>query len=247
MKPNLEISDDPYLRERLEPSPGDWLYLHLSDLRIALEEHRNKTPVRVLDFGCGGSPYRRLFPGEPYHRADFTGFTGLDFTFGEDSKLAAPSASYDLILSTQVLEHVRDPGGYLQECRRLLAPGGRLLLTTHGTFWDHGCPYDFQRWTADGLRELIGRHGFKVTTVNKLTTGPRAALFVLRQHRDELLTSEKSWGGICLRLIRQPLRMKFSTWDRFLDRQFASRRVVPAVPGSDPFYIALLVVAERTD
>src|SRR5690606_19278094 len=97
---------------------------------------------------------------EKYERADLGDAPDLDHRFGVDSKLPVPSQTYDLVLSTQVLEHVQDPSAYLNEALRVLQPGGRLVLTTHGVFPDHACPHDYQRWTADGLRLLVERSGF---------------------------------------------------------------------------------------
>ena len=98
------------LRQRIAPQPGDPYYLHLSDLLIAI---RALVPVgasRVLDYGCGLSPYRRLFGTCVYHRADLTnGSSNLDFQYGPDLRLPPEAVEYDCVLSTQVLEHVTDP------------------------------------------------------------------------------------------------------------------------------------------
>lgn len=56
------------------------------------------------------------------HRGQFT----LMEAFGED--IPVPDRSFDLIVSLQVLEHVRDPDKVLQEVWRLLKPGGRFYL-----------------------------------------------------------------------------------------------------------------------
>ena len=79
----------------------------------------------------------------------------MDFEYAADGRLPAEAADYDCILSTQVLEHVEDPAAYLQECYRVLSPGGHLLLTTHGIFEDHAVPRDYWRWTAVGLQRMI--------------------------------------------------------------------------------------------
>lgn len=248
MLAKTDIAVDGYLRERLDPRPGDSLYLHLSDLRLALERCRPAGPLRVLDYGCGGSPYESLFPGAPYHRADFAGMPRLDFTLAEDSAVAAPSGAYDLVLSTQVLEHVAQPATYLGECHRLLAPGGRLVLSTHGIFQDHGCPYDYQRWTSDGLKLALTRAGFEVLTLRKLTCGARALFFLARTHQAELVTRDRtlpSWG---LRLVQRWLHNRPALVDRFCDRAFpADRRVceVPAGHSGPPVYIALLAEARK--
>ena len=65
------MSSDEYLRERLHPEYGDLTYLHLADLRLALEAIRTDRVIHLLDYGCGGSPYRSLFPNAIYKRADY--------------------------------------------------------------------------------------------------------------------------------------------------------------------------------
>lgn len=248
MLAKTHISADPYLRERLDPRPGDPHYLHLSDLLLALRRVRPEQAGRVLDFGCGGSPYRELFSGEIYHRADFPGFADLDFEFGEDSAIATPDAGYDLVLSTQVLEHVREPARYLAECARLLRPGGRLILSTHGLFEEHGCPYDFQRWTADGLRLAIERSGLQVRRTFKLTSGARALFFFARHLHPVLITGDHSWLGWGLRLVKRILHRRPQAVDRFCDRAFpADARVheVTATSAGSSVYIALVIEAVK--
>jgi len=145
------LADKAYLRERLEPRPGDPIYLCLSDLLIAIRALVPPHTSKVLDYGCGGSPYRLLFGECIYHRADLAGGRNLDFEYSTDGRLPPEAGDYDFVLSTQVLEHVEDPTTYLQECCRVLRPGGHLLLTTHGMFEDHAVPHDYWRWTAGGL------------------------------------------------------------------------------------------------
>ena len=52
---------------------------------------------------------------------------------GELEQLDLPEASFDVVSSMEVVEHVPDVNALLRECRRLLRPGGALYLTTpHG-------------------------------------------------------------------------------------------------------------------
>jgi len=249
MLAKTNIGGNEYLRMRLAPKPGDPLYLHLSDLLLGLKlVTGTEQSTRILDYGCGGSPYRDLFPNRCYHRADFKGFPDLDYEFVEDSLISAPDAAYDLILSTQVLEHVRKPALYLGECHRLLSPGGRLLLSTHGSFEDHGCPYDYQRWTADGLQLAIEDAGLRVVSVRKLTCGPRALLFSARMLQHVLISSDRTPAGWLLRIFQNILRRYPSAVDAFCDRAFPhSDRVQQVKPGliGSTVYVALLIEAER--
>jgi SAM-dependent methyltransferase len=68
----------------------------------------------------------------------------------------------EIVLSTQVLEHVLDPRVYLAGSLRLLRPGGRVIVSTHGYWWYHPDPTDFWRRTGEGLRCQVEEAGFRV-------------------------------------------------------------------------------------
>src|SRR5258708_38872069 len=98
------LASPDYVRQRLEPRPGDLSYLHLSDLLLAVNVLIPKRVARVLDFGCGGAPPRPLFGVCTHHRADFGGGAeDLDFLYGLYWLLPWPSACYNCVLSAQLL------------------------------------------------------------------------------------------------------------------------------------------------
>jgi SAM-dependent methyltransferase len=133
--------------------------------RIALlvRDHDLAAAGRVLDYGCADMPYRPLFkPGADYVCADLPGNPAATVEIAADGTVPIEDASFDLVLSTQVLEHVGDPALYLHECFRLLRPGGRLLLSTHGIMTYHPDPVDLWRWTCAGLDRAVRDAGFEV-------------------------------------------------------------------------------------
>jgi SAM-dependent methyltransferase len=73
--------------------------------------------------------------------------------------------SFDAVVSTVVLEHVLDPAAALVELHRVLAPGGRLWLTTPFVWELHEEPHDYFRYTAHALRELVAGAGFAEVAV----------------------------------------------------------------------------------
>ena len=66
--------------------------------------------------------------------------------------------SFDVVLCTQVLEHSDDPAQAVRELRRVTAPGGRVLASTHGVQVYHPSPADYWRWTHEGLRRLFAEN-----------------------------------------------------------------------------------------
>jgi SAM-dependent methyltransferase len=118
---------------------------------------------RVLDYGCAELPYRDFFPHETsYVAADLPGNPRATLDLNADGTVPAPDDEFDAVVSTQVLEHVADPALYLREAHRVLKPGGRLLLSTHGTFIYHPDPEDYWRWTGAGLRKAVTDAGLRV-------------------------------------------------------------------------------------
>jgi len=186
-----------------------------------------------------------LFPQAEYRRADFLETGKLDYQLAGDARVPEKDAQFDLVLSTQVLEHVPEPQVYLSECFRLLKPGGSLFLTTHGVFEDHGCPYDFQRWTADGLDRDLLKAGFQNRRIRKLTTGPRAVLFLMGTSLDGFYGRRRTAASLlftCYRRLFNRFRPRIHT---LADAQFSHCGVVPATEPGHRLYIGLAAHAER--
>jgi SAM-dependent methyltransferase len=111
---------------------------------------------RLLDVGCGVKPYY------PFFRDAASEYVGVDVVensaadlHGSIEQLPVPDASFDVVLCTQVLEHTLDPAQGVRELRRVLAPGGRVLASTHGVEVYHPSPEDYWRWTHTGLERLF--------------------------------------------------------------------------------------------
>ena len=101
---------------------------------------------RILDAGCGGggmplslaeeaSLVVGIDPAERFQQAGVRlgqerGLTNLHFALADGMYLPFPDGSFDLVLSHAVIEHVADAPLYLREAARVLAPGGRMFLST---------------------------------------------------------------------------------------------------------------------
>lgn len=162
---------------RLRPRWRDADFIHLVDLRAALESMVPQLAGSVFDYGCGAMPYQELFarPDLRYAGGDFPANRLASIALRENGSVPAEDASFDAVFSCQVLEHVPDPRQYLRESRRLLRAGGKLLLTTHGVWEYHPVPTDRHRWTHEGLDALLGEEGFEVVVGAAVTGGLRAS------------------------------------------------------------------------
>lgn len=176
MTPN----SDPGRRLRPRVWDTDWLVLReLSRSLGSLIGTKVRPGDVVLDFGCGSMPYRSLVEnaGASYLGADF-GADGA-VRIGPDGRLPLPDGSVDVVISVQVLEHVRDLDTYFAEIARVLKRDGVLILSTHGTWLYHPHPEDHRRWTRTGLTHDIETRGFAVEAITSIV-GPLATTTLIR-------------------------------------------------------------------
>jgi 2-polyprenyl-6-hydroxyphenyl methylase/3-demethylubiquinone-9 3-methyltransferase len=148
----------------------------------------------VLDMGCGNGSFLSLFSDKGWrlHGTDFspTGIEmakqyhpGINFFIADAQSSAQEirkqSGPVDVIISTEVIEHLYNPRGFLQTAFELLRPEGRLVITTpyHGylknvmlattgkldshftALWDHG---HIKFWSRNTLTSVLEEAGFQV-------------------------------------------------------------------------------------
>lgn len=126
--------------------------------------------ARLLDLGCGEKPFQYLYgdcvkesvgidlPSSPHNRSDVD-------VFASGMALPFENESFDVVLCSEVMEHVPEPGLLLGEIFRVLSPGGKLILTTPFMVAEHETPIDYFRYTRYGLRFLLSKSGFTVDTL----------------------------------------------------------------------------------
>jgi SAM-dependent methyltransferase len=171
--------------ERLQPTRASVQYA----VRKPLLEWLRARHVRgsVLDVGCGDRPYDALFTGaDKLIGFDVPSNPRAD-VHGTIDAIPVDDASFDAALCLQVLEHVPDPAAAIRELRRVVRPGGRVLLTTHGVYPFHPNPDDLWRWTHQGLERLFRTNAEWTSVTVSPGAGTAATTAMLVNHGLDLL------------------------------------------------------------
>ena len=154
---------------------SDWIDLQWSLLTEQLRGVAPRAEGRLLDVGCGTSHTEHLF--RPFvseyigveHEATFSE-TSASHAGGPDVlydgvNLPFEDASFDTVLSIQVLEHTSEPQRLLTEMSRVLRPGGLMIISAPFSFRLHEEPHDFFRYTPHGLRMMCEKAQLQVIDI----------------------------------------------------------------------------------
>ena len=135
----------------------------------------DNTGKKILDIGCGAQPFRERLEALnfEYHSIDVVQnhdgtveFLGqIDKPIPEALLKAGP---FDLIVCTEVLEHVADWHQAFSNFNKMLKVGGEMLITCPHYYVLHEVPYDFWRPTIYALEYYSSSYGFKVKEAKEL-------------------------------------------------------------------------------
>jgi SAM-dependent methyltransferase len=107
---------------------------------------------KTLDIGSRSGRHRAYFPNAT--TVDIDPNAGPDIV-ADAHQLPFPDASFEIVLCREMLEHVKDPRVVIREMRRVLIPGGTLVLSTRFLFPIHEAPNDHWRFTRYSLEMLF--------------------------------------------------------------------------------------------
>lgn len=135
----------------------------------AVSRRLGKSSLSVLDYGCGTGDHvtyplacrgHRVL-GVDFHDASVREASrryqlpALSFRTAEIEDLLKQGERFDLVVCSEVLEHLREPRPFLEAINRLLAPGGGLIVTTPNGYGAFEWLTSLQKWLAQ-----TGVHGF---------------------------------------------------------------------------------------
>jgi SAM-dependent methyltransferase len=220
-----------FLREQSDP---DYFYgLLARDSAAIVGRHVRLEGTRIVDVGGGAgyftAEFRRrgaqcLLVEPDASELGARGTTGPSSVIGDGYWLPLADGSVDLCFSCNVLEHVRDPAGFIDEMIRVTRPGGLVYLsyTVWLSPWGGHETAPFHYLGGDfALRRYIRRHGRKpknVYGVSMFPLGVGAVLSVIRKRTDVTVVElrpryyPRPFGP----LVRLPVLREFLTWNLLL-------------------------------
>jgi SAM-dependent methyltransferase len=155
----------------------------------------------LLDIGCGDGKFLNFMAQRGWRVAgvDFDAEAvsharnvyGLDVHIGTAQSCVSSGRRYDVVTASHVIEHVAEPLQFLEQCRRLLQPGGRIILRTpnaqsfghriYGAAW-RGLepPRHLQIFTLPALSACARAAGLRV--VSEFTTTAESEAILIMSH-----------------------------------------------------------------
>jgi SAM-dependent methyltransferase len=130
---------------------------------------------RILDYGCGTggntdayTPLGEVMGVEPNAAAVTMAHARGTARFCRASGTLLPftEGAFDVVVASDVLEHIEDDLGAVSEIARVLRPGGALVLSVPAHPWLFGAHdaalMHFRRYTRESLRRAVGGGGLRV-------------------------------------------------------------------------------------
>lgn len=140
-------------------------------MKVVLKKYGNDIKNnKIMDFGCGQAPYYCLFQSEGYIGVDVrkSGHKEKNADVYYDEKLPFSDNYFKYVVATQCFEHIADLDRILDEIYRVMQAGGKLIVTVPMVWIDHEQPYDFYRFTEEGIKHKLETNGFHIVYIKKL-------------------------------------------------------------------------------
>lgn len=169
----------------------------------------NGKPEKILDVGCASGwflsqvvktfPKSQCYGVDIYRDAILYGkkkYSKIIFKTADAHSLPFPAQTFDVVICTEVLEHIKNPEIALLEIRRVLKKNGQAVIEldsgsilfsvvwyfwklTRGSVWSHAHLHSF---TVGKLERMLKKTGFKIDRKKRFSLG-MAMLFSVTKTR----------------------------------------------------------------
>lgn len=180
---------------------------HTGKLRAVLD-NVDFYPKKVLDVGCASgwflSEVQKKYPNSSCYGVDVYDeavkygnkkYKKIHFSVSDAHKLPFKSGEFDLVICTEVLEHVDDPGKVLAEIKRVLKKNGKAIIEldsgsilfstiwflwrlSKGGVWNHAHLHSFN---VQKLDRMIRKVGFTIINKKRFNLGMAMVFSALKK------------------------------------------------------------------
>lgn len=146
------------------PTQRIWSNKSINLLKKIILENDPRKGSNVLNIGSGSEKvYQKIYKevDNDIIRIGLPDKGKIDI-YGDLMNLPLKSESIDVVISSSVLEHIKNPELAVSEMNRICVKGGKVYAEIPFMRGFHMEPIDYQRYTISGIEELFKRHGFEL-------------------------------------------------------------------------------------
>lgn len=199
----------------------NWLKKQLSSLPVG---------ARILDAGAGELKFAPFCGHLDYVSQDFGQYDGKGDTgalqtgewnndlldiVSDITDIPVDDASFDVILCTEVFEHIPDAVAALAEFNRILKPGGTLILTAPFASLTHFAPYHFCGYNKYWYEHHLSKLNFDIQILEPNGSWFQFVAQELRRSRFMGRKYSSSFWGLLTRLSVIPIIILLSIQSKY--------------------------------
>jgi SAM-dependent methyltransferase len=175
-----------------------WFRVRRNILKDLLEKYTHPK-AKIFDFGCGSGYTVNVLQKWGYDARGgdaspeaiahgiHQGIKGIVPL--ENQKVPLPENSFDVVLTLDVIEHIKDESSIVEELKRLVAPGGKIIAFVPAYQWLWGVQdevaHHYRRYTATSFAKLFGNNSnleiLRITYFNTFLFPPIAAVRLINR------------------------------------------------------------------
>lgn len=217
-------------KNKISKFQASFLYVsdNISNVGVTRREKWLKTKAKkiknnalVLDAGAGQCPYRHLFGHCQYKTQDFTQYRGTKrgtqvekWKYGDIDyvcdivDIPINDNTYDVVICTEVLEHVPFPDKTIESLARILKKDGKLLITAPLASGLHQEPFHYYGgFTPHFYRKMFSLYGLKLDEIK--SEGGLFAHTAQEMHRSAFELAKREKWSLCKRYLFEKILPKY--------------------------------------
>lgn len=172
--------------------------------------------MRILEIGPSGSPssYKKIVDNDTiaWETLDISKREKITYVAEDEYKFPIPDNTFDIVLSGQVIEHIKKIWVWIKELSRVCKKNGHVITIAPASWTFHEAPVDCWRIYPDGMRSLYEEAGLVIDLckMESLEYAGKRRIIPGGTSRD-LLDKKPGAKILIKRILRWPITVSFDT------------------------------------